>query len=131
MGKGARNRRDRDDPDAHGEEATFFEAMVSARDGRPFVQMTCTLDGEPVFSCKMAPGLATALGLRAIQSGIEAERDAGFVAFLRSIDADNNAIGGMLVGLREHRQQFDAAAGSTLTPLSDDDPSSATDDPPS
>lgn len=127
MSKGARNRRDR--VDAGGEETTYFEAMVSARDGRPFVQMTSALDGEPVFACKMAPSVATALGLRAIQSGIEAERDAGFVAFLRSIDADDNAIGGMLVGLREHREQFDAAEGSTLTPLSDDDPSQHSDGP--
>jgi hypothetical protein len=130
MGKGARNRRDRDDPDAGGEEATYFEAMVSARDGRPFVQMTSTVGGVPVFSCKMAPSVVTALGLRAVQSGIEAERDAGFVAFLRSIDADDSAIGGLLDGLREYRKQFDAAEGSTLTPLADDDPSSHSAGPP-
>ncbi len=125
MGKGARNRASRD-PDAAGVETTVFEAMVSARDGRPFVQMTCALDGEPVFAVKMAPGDVTALGLRAIQSAIEAERDAGFIKFLRSIGAGDAELVSMLNGLRENRQQFDAAAGS-MRPLSGDDPSRLTD----
>lgn len=101
--------------------------MVSANDGRPFVQMTCSLGDEPVFATKMPPAVATALGLRAIQSAIEAERDAGFVAFCRKVlELDDQAIGGMLMGLRDHRQQFDPAAGS-MHPLSGDDPSSLTD----
>ncbi len=70
----------------------------------------------------MAPDVTTALGLRACQAAIEAERDAGFVAFLRSMGCGKAEVGGMLVGLREHREQFDAAAG-TMRPLSPDDPS--------
>ena len=122
MGKGARNRADRDEA---GRETTVFEAMVSASSGKPFVQMTCALDGEPVFAVKMSPDVTTALGLRAIQAAIEGERDAGFIAFLRSMGCGNAEVGGMLIGLREHRQQFDADAGS-MRPLSGDDPSSLT-----
>lgn len=107
-----------------GAETMVFEAFVNAPDGRPFVQMTCALDGVPVFAAKLSPDVVTALGLRAIQSAIEAERDAGFIAFLNSLGADDEHIGAMLTGLRDHRVQFDAAAGS-MRPLSGDDPSSA------
>lgn len=105
-------------------EITVFEAFVSANNGKPFVQMTCSLGKTPVFSIKMSPAVATALGLRAIQAAIEAERDAGFIGFVRDgLQMDNRAAGMMLGGLREHRAQFDAAAGS-MQPLSDDDPTS-------
>ena len=106
------------------QESTTFEAMVSARDGRPFVQMTCSLGDNPVFAVKMSPDVITALGLRAIQAAIEAERDAGFVDFMRKdLRAGDPEIGAMLSGLRDHRRQFDAEAGS-MRPLSGDDPSS-------
>lgn len=103
---------------------TSFEAMVSASTGKPFVQLTCFVGDDPVFATKMSPDLATALGLRAIQSAIEAERDAGFIAFLRDSlgMTDDQQIGAMLSGMRDHRQQFDAEAGS-MRPLSGDDPS--------
>lgn len=105
-------------------ESTTFEAFVSASTGKPFVQMTCFLGNDPVFSIKMSPDVVTALGLRAIQAGIEAERDAGFIRFLReTLDIGDQGIAAMLSGMREHRQQFDAAAGS-MRPLSGDDPSS-------
>lgn len=109
-------------PDAGGVEATVFEAQVDRRDGRPFVKMTSMLDGVPVFSTKMSPAVATALGLRAVQAAIEAERDAGFVAFLRSIDIEEGGAAQMLHGLRLHREQFDVASGS-MAALSDEDPS--------
>lgn len=125
---GKRGRRRVGDPDAH-VETTSFEAFVDARDGRPFVQMTCALDGVAVFSVKMSPAVTTALGLRAAQAAIEAERDAGFVGYLRSIAVDEQAIGVMLVGLRDHREQFDASEGSMVA-LSEDDPSEIDDDPP-
>lgn len=109
-----------------GVETTVFEAFVSARDGRPFVQMTCALDGKAVFAVKISPAVCTALGLRAIQASIEAERDAGLIAFMRSAGMDDQAVGTMLVGLRDRREQFDAAAG-TMRPLSGEDPSSLDD----
>lgn len=105
-------------------ETIVFEAQVSGRDGRPFVKMTCSVGGRPVFSTQLAPSVATALGLRAVQSAIEAERDAGMVAFMRETGLEDKAVAMMLNGLREHRQQFDAAEGS-MRPLADDDPSSA------
>jgi hypothetical protein len=108
-------------------ETITFEAQVSARDGRPFVKMTCTLaNGEPVFATQLRPSMVTALGLRAIQSAIEAERDAGMVAFMHDAGIDDQGIGVMLTGLREHRQQFDAEEGS-MRPLAGDDPSEVTD----
>lgn len=104
-------------------ESIVFEAQVSARDGRPFVKMTCSLkDGEPVFATQLPPDVVTALGLRAIQAAIEAERDAGFIAFLHSMNVDEQMVGPMIVGLRDHRQQFDAEAG-TMRKLGPDDPS--------
>jgi hypothetical protein len=109
-----------------GAETTTFEAFVNAPDGRPFVQMTCALDGAPVFAVKMSPAVCTALGLRAIQASIEAERDAGLIEFLRTAGFDDRAVAVVLVGLREHREQFDAASG-TMRPLSGDDPSELTD----
>jgi hypothetical protein len=54
-------------------ETTTFAAFVNAPDGRPFVQMTCALDGEPVFAVKMSPAVCTALGLRAIQASFDAD----------------------------------------------------------
>lgn len=105
-------------------ETIIFDAQVSARDGRPFVKMTCSLaDGSPVFAARFPPSIVTALGLRAIQSAIEAERDAGLIAFVRSTGAPDGIVNAMLTGMREHREQFDAEAG-TMRPLSDDDPSS-------
>lgn len=105
-------------------EITTFEAFVSANNGKPFIQMTCSLGDDPIFSIKMSPAVATALGLRAIQAAIEAERDAGFFAFVRNgLQMGDQEAGMMLSGLRDHRQQFDADAGS-MRPLSDDDPSS-------
>lgn len=129
MGKGKRIRRERG-PDSGGVETTTFDPCVNAPDGRPFVQMTCALDGVPVFAVKLSPAVMTALGLRAIQSAIEAERDAGVVAFLKEGGADERVIGGLLMGMREHRAQFEPEAGS-MRPLGDDDPSSLeTDDGP-
>jgi hypothetical protein len=108
-------------------ETTVFEAFVSASTGKPFIQMTCAYGDNEVFVSKMRPSVATALGLRAIQAAIEAERDAGFVKFVRDgMDMDDRAAGMMLSGLREFRQQFDAEEGS-MRPLSGDDPSSLRD----
>jgi hypothetical protein len=113
-------------------EWTIFEAQVSAGDGRPFVKMTCGLGDTPVFSTQLPPSVCTAMGLRAVQAAIEAERDAGLVAFLMDDFGPRSGMHGgdaqrlaavMLDGLRRHRAQFDAAAGSTSRPLGPDDPS--------
>lgn len=115
-------------------EWTTFEAMVSASTGKPFVQFTAGLGDEPVFSVKMPPSVVTAMGLRAIQSAIEAERDAGLVAYILERfgpqigmegDAARALAAAFLSGMRQHREQFDAEAG-TMRPLSGDDPSEAT-----
>lgn len=102
-------------------EDIVFEAQVSARDGRPFVKMTCSLDGVPAFATQMRPSLATALGLRGVQAAIEAERDAVLIAFFREAGMDNAGVNATLIGLRSSREQFDPAEGSTR-PLADDDP---------
>jgi hypothetical protein len=110
---------------AEGKESIVFEAQVSVHDGRPFVKMTCSLaSGDPVFATQLRPAVVTALGLRAIQAAIEAERDAGLVAFYRDIEAPEEAIGSMLLGMRHHREQFDAAEGS-MRRLGPDDRSEA------
>lgn len=118
-------------------ESVVFEGQVSVYDGRPFVKMTCALkDGTPVFAAQFPPDVMTALGLRAIQAAIEAERDAGLVGWVQQEFGPQ--VGGLegeeaksfaamtLDGLRRHRQQFDAAAG-TMRPLGPDDPSEVTD----
>jgi hypothetical protein len=106
-------------------ENIVFEAMVSARDRKPFVQMTCYLkDGSPVFATQFRPSVATALGLRAVQAAIEAERDAGLIAFMYENGAEDKDVAMMLTGLRQHREQFDPEEGS-MRALSDDDPSSS------
>lgn len=79
----------------------------------------CTLEGKPFVAVlvdneqvgQLDPGEVITLGLRAIQSGIEAERDAAFLTFMLSLDNSKGglqAAGAMLHGLREHRAQYDA-----------------------
>lgn len=103
---------------------TTFEAFVSAKTGNPFIQLTCSVGDKEVFQVNLSPDVATALGLRALQSAIEAERDAGFIKFLRDeMGVEDRLIGPMLSGMREYRQQFDADAGS-MRKLSDEDLSS-------
>lgn len=87
-----------------------MELTTDARvtlEGKPFVAVL--LDGEQIG--QLDPGEAVHLGLRTIQSGIEAERDAGFWAFMLSLDDTRGgmqAAAAILTGLREHRAQYDA-----------------------
>lgn len=87
-----------------------MELTTDARvtlEGKPFVAVL--LDGEQVG--QLDPGEAVHLGLRTIQSGIEAERDAGFWSFMLSLDDTRGGVqaaAAMLAGLREHRGQYDA-----------------------
>ena len=107
-------------------ESIVFEAQVSARDGRPFVKMTCSVEGQPVFATQLRPSMATALGLRGVQAAIEAERDAGLIAFLRDeLGVPNETLGAVIVGMRDNREQFDATEGS-MRPLAGDDPTEVT-----
>ena len=76
------------------------EAGVAADGGHPFVKIEWgSMSGQ------LTPGEAAALGHRIIASSIEAEGDAGFVAFFRAADYEDGLIGGLLRGLRDHRQQ--------------------------
>lgn len=75
-------------------------------EGKPFVALL--IDGET--KGQLTPGEAQQLGLRIIQSAIEAERDAGFLKFMLDMDDSKQGkvmAGGMLQGLREFRQQWD------------------------
>lgn len=113
-------------------EWTTMEAMVNAADLRPFVQITSGVGNDPAWASKLSPAVATALGLRALQAAIEAERDAALIVFIRDefgpqcgLDEQQSLgmAGHFLEGLRRHRTQFDAMAGNSQTPLSEDDPS--------
>lgn len=86
-----------------------MELTTDARvtlEGKPFVAVL--LDGKQIG--QVDPSEAVHMGLRTIQSGIEAERDAGFWAFMLSLDdtpGGLQAAAAMLAGLREHRGQHD------------------------
>jgi hypothetical protein len=77
--------------------------------GKPFVVVL--VNDEEVG--QLTPGEAIAMGTRFIQSGIEAERDAGTVAFLTSFEGgmDEQAIAAFIVAMREHRQQAEPREG--------------------
>lgn len=137
MGRASRRKRERGEGDPPAE-WTVFEAQVERGRGRPFVKLTSGLGDDAVFSTRQSPAVTTALGLRAIQAAIEAERDAGFIAWivtefgpqldLHGEDAERFAAMA-LDGLRRYRRQFDADAGS-MAALFPDDPSELTDEPP-
>lgn len=82
-----------------------FDARCTI-EGKPFIAIL--IDGES--KGQLDPGEVQQLGLRAIQSGIEAERDAGFFKFMLSMDdtQDGKAMAATLLhGLREQRSQWD------------------------
>ena len=76
------------------------EAGVAADGGHPFVAMRWGSE-----SGQLTPGEAAAFGMRVIESAIEAERDAGFVAFFREAEYEDGTINALLGELRRHRQQ--------------------------
>lgn len=83
-----------------------FDARVTIK-GKPFVCVI--IDGKEVG--QLTPLETKHLGLRVLESGIEAERDAGFLKFMLEMDPTSRGLvhaGAMLRGLREHRQQADA-----------------------
>lgn len=76
------------------------EAGAAADGGHPFVIVRW--GGE---EGQLTPGDAAQLAFQLLESSIEAERDAGFMKFLRSMDFSMPEAGAMLKGLRDHRQQ--------------------------
>jgi hypothetical protein len=82
------------------------------RDGKPFV--VTSVNGEPFG--QLSPAEAIALGTRAIQSAIEAERDAATLLAMRRFavesgedDADSaeRFAASIIVAIRAHRGQVD------------------------
>lgn len=82
------------------------QGMVTT-EGKAFV--TTFINEEPFG--QMSPAEAIAMGTRCIQSAIEAERDAGLIQFLRSIDQDEAAINAVLLGMRDYRDQAEPREG--------------------
>jgi hypothetical protein len=85
----------------------FSTQGMATKAGKPFV-MTYVND-EPFG--QLTPSEAIAMGTRMIQSAIEAERDAGMIAFFRSIDMDEEDAGRMIMAMRDHRQQAEPQEG--------------------
>jgi hypothetical protein len=80
---------------------------VSAKTGEPFViEEVLTADGH-AYRGQLTPAESHQHGWRMISAAIEAERDAGMVAFLQSIGMGQIEIGGLLTGMRKHRRQHD------------------------
>ena len=76
------------------------QGMVTS-EGKAFVT---TFVNEEAFG-QMSPAEAIAMGTRCIQSAIEAERDAGTIAFLKAQGASEDVINGFILGMRDHRDQ--------------------------
>lgn len=94
--------------EAHSEIGGVFSTLGGATpEGKPFV-MTFVND-EPFG--QLSPAEAIAMGTRCIQSAIEAERDAGMIAFLKTTALDDEAIGLMIMAMRDHRQQAEPREG--------------------
>lgn len=89
-------------------------------EGKPFVAVTYTdSDGKVVAEGQLSPAGCLALGIRTIQSAIEAERDAGLVLFFKEAGFEDNAIGALLTGMREHRQQWGPGEAKPMFDLAD------------
>ena len=86
----------------------FSSHGMATAEGKPFV--ATFVNDQPLG--QLTPAEAIALGTRAIQSAIEAERDAGLIRFLKKDGKlDDQAIGVLIVGMREHREQWDSKEG--------------------
>lgn len=80
---------------------------VAAKNGEPFVIEEVELADGTTYRGQLTPAECHQHGWRMISAAIEAERDAGMVAFLQSIGMGQIEIGGLLTGMRQHRQQHD------------------------
>lgn len=92
-----------------------FQGCVR-RDGKPFVIVV--FDEKPVS--QLSPAEAAAMGMRALQASIEAERDAAVVLASKEMagttqEADRIAFG-ILSMIREHRGQVDPDPRNDLSP---------------
>jgi hypothetical protein len=72
-------------------------------DGKPFVIVI--EDGEQTG--QLTPAEAVNFGTRAIQAGIEAERDAALVIGMKKFGLGDAEVAGLLTMIREHRTQVD------------------------
>jgi hypothetical protein len=77
------------------------------KDGKAFV--TTYVDEVPFG--QMTPAEAIAMGTRCIQSAIEAERDAGMVGYLKSLQYGDEEISRVISGMRDHREQAEPREG--------------------
>lgn len=91
-----------------GQGGVFSSQGQVTLEGKPFV--ATFLNDEPFG--QLSPEEAIAMGIRTISSAIEAERDAGLIRFLKDEGKlDDEAIGVLLVGMRDFREQYDPPQG--------------------
>lgn len=97
----------------HGVEGWEYvcQALVAAKGTRPFVKTSIVSQGHTILEGQLTVQDAIAQGVRFIQAGLEAERDAGLVKFLRTIDFPDRNIAALIIGMREARQQWDVQKG--------------------
>lgn len=91
---------------------SFFTNGATTKDGKPFVitQYEDT-EGNVIAQGQLTPAQAISGGLRQIQAAIEAERDAGMLAYLTEMGMEKEAIAALISGMRDHRQQYDPPHG--------------------
>lgn len=93
---------------AEGMGGVFSTQGKVTKEGKAFVE---TFVNDEPFG-QLSPEEAIAMGVRAISAGIEAERDAGLIRFLKaSAKLDDDAIAVLINGMREHRDQYDPPFG--------------------
>lgn len=80
---------------------------MTTKEGKPFVMSF--INDEPFG--QLSPTEAIAMGTRCIQSAIEAERDAGMVAFFRSTGMEDEDAARMILAMRDHREQAEPKEG--------------------
>lgn len=87
----------------------FSTQGMATKEGKPFVM---TFINEEPFG-QLTPAEAIAMGTRMIQSAIEAERDAGTISFLRSMDSNisDEEVFAFIIKMREHREQAEPKEG--------------------
>lgn len=83
-----------------GDEVTV-DGIVGMASQEPIVVMRA---GEAAW--QFTPAQARQHALLVLDKAVEAERDAATVAFLREGDFPDETVGGFLVGMREHRQDW-------------------------
>jgi 20S proteasome alpha/beta subunit len=90
-----------------GEGGIYSTHGMVKKDGTPFV---ATFVNDESFG-QLTPKEAVALGIRAISAAIEAERDAGMIAYLKAEGFTTGAINVFIEGMRTYREQYDLPDG--------------------